>query len=277
MANHLPFKKKVLAVSMLCEGSSIRGVERITGVHRDTVLRLGLRVGIGCKAILDEKMRGLDLRNIQVDEMWGFVKAKKKTVKEKGLGPDAGDAWLWVALDADTKVVPCFLVGKRDRIHANLFMRDLASRLTPRPQISSDALIAYRDAVRLAFGKEADYGTIVKTFPQGKLRASRNGTEPGEMRIDKAVIQGEPDPAKISTSFVEKQNHTVRMHCRRLARLTNAYSKRRENLDAAVALHYAYYNFCKTHSTIRCAPAMEAGITDTHWSVADLLEMTGEK
>lgn len=277
MANNLCFEKKIAVISMLCEGSSIRGIERITGIHRDTILRLGIRVGTGCQSIMDEKMRGLSIRNLQVDEMWGFVRAKKKTVHEKNLGPEAGDVWLWVALDAETKIVPCYALGKRDRPQANAFMRDLASRLTSRPQISSDALKAYKEAIQLAFGSQVDYGTIVKSFPHGALRAARTQTVPGEITIHKEVIQGEPDPSRISTSFIEKQNHTVRMHCRRFARLTNAFSKKRENLATAVALHYAYYNFCKTHSTIRCTPAMEAGVTDTHWSVADLLEMTGER
>lgn len=156
MANNLPTKKKIMAISMLCEGNSIRSIERMTGVHRDTIMRLGVRVGQGCAEIMDDKMNGLDLPNIQVDEMWGFIGAKQKTAKANDMSPDFGDVWVWVALDAETKIVPCYTVGKRDRYHANAFMGDLASRLVSRPQISSDALAAYKDAIERAFGSEVD-------------------------------------------------------------------------------------------------------------------------
>ena len=277
MANILPTEKKIMAISMLCEGNSIRSIERMTGIHRDTIMRLGVRVGQGCASIMDEKLRGLDLPNIQVDEMWGFIGAKGKTAKANSMGPDFGDVWVWVALDAGTKLVPCITVGKRDRYHARMFMDDLASRLTTRPQISSDALSAYTDAIERAFGDEVDYGTVIKTFTHTDLEATRRYSPPDVLKIKKAVVQGNPDKKLISTSYVEKQNHTVRMHCRRLSRLTNAFSKKRDNFDAAISLHYAYYNFCKRHTTLRCTPAMEAGVEKSQWSVSDLVEMTDSK
>lgn len=272
MANVLPTEKKIMAVSMLCEGNSIRSVERMTGIHRDTIMRLGVRMGQGCVEIMDREMKGLDLPNIQVDEMWGFVGAKQKTAKANSMGPDFGDVWVWVALDAGTKLVPCFTVGKRDRYHANVFMGDLASRLKSRPQISSDAMSAYTDAIERAFGDGVDYGTVIKTFAHTDLEATRRYSPPDVLKIKKEAVQGTPDMTLVSTSYVEKQNHTVRMHCRRLSRLTNAFSKKRENFEAAIALHYAYYNFCKRHTTLRCTPAMEAGVANSQWTTADLVE-----
>jgi len=273
MSNHLSTEKKVTAISMLCEGNSIRAIERMTGVHRDTIMRLGVRVGQGCAAIMDDKMHGLNLSNIQVDELWGFIGAKQKTAKANDMA-GRGDVWVWVALDAETKLVPCFTTGKRDRYHANAFMGDLASRLVNRPQISSDALSAYKDAIERAFGDAVDYGTVIKTFTHTDLEETRRYSPPDVLKIKKVAVHGDPDMSLCSTSYVEKQNHTVRMHCRRLARLTNAFSKKRENFDAAIALHYAYYNFCKRHTTLRCTPAMEAGIESTQWTATDLVEMT---
>ncbi len=276
MANHLSTEKKITAISMLCEGNSIRAIERMTGVHRDTIMRLGVRVGQGCAEIMDDKMHGLDLPNVQVDELWGFIGAKQKTAKANDM-EGCGDIWVWVALDAGTKLVPCFTVGKRDRYHANVFIGDLASRLVNRPQISSDALAAYKDAIERAFGDAVDYGTVIKTFTHTDLEATRRYSPPDVLKTEKKAVSGNPDMKLVSTSYVEKQNHTVRMHCRRLSRLTNAFSKKRENFDAAIALHYAYYNFCKVHGTVRCTPAMEAGIESSQWKVADLVEITEGK
>ena len=275
MSNSLPVEKKIAAISMLCEGSSIRGIERVTGIHRDTIMRLGVRVGQGCAEIMDEKMRNLNLPLVQVDEMWGFIGAKQKTAKANDM-KNAGDIWVWVAIDAETKLVPCFNTGKRDGYHADAFIEDLASRITNRPQISSDALKAYEDAIERAFGSEVDYGSVVKTFTHTDLEAQRRYSPPDVLKVKKTAVKGSPDMRLVSTSYVEKQNHTVRMHCRRLSRLTNAFSKKRENFDAAIALHYAYYNFCKTHGTIRCTPAMEAGIEASQWKVAELVERVGE-
>lgn len=277
MANNLPTEKKITAISMLCEGNSIRSIERMTGVHRDTIMRLGVRVGQGCKQIMDEKFQDLPCQRIEVDEIWGFIGAKAKTVKEKKLdNPELGDVWTWIALDADTKLVPSFHVGSRAKHEAITFMDDLASRMSGRIQISSDSLSSYVDAVERAFGSEVDYGSIVKTFTSTSLEEVRRYSPPDVLKTKKTVVQGNPDWDLISTSFVEKQNHTLRMHCRRLSRLTNAFSKKRENFEAAIALHYAYYNFAKTHGTLRCTPAMEAGVEASQWTVADIVERVGE-
>lgn len=275
MANNLTTDKKVMAVSMLAEGNSIRSIERITGVHRDTIMRLGIRVGEGCAKIMDEKMRGLTCKQIEVDEIWGFIGAKRKNAARVGA---YGDVWTFIALDADTKLIPTFIVGKRDMYHARAFMDDLASRVANRIQVSTDALKAYPDAIERSFGTQADYGQIVKTYsltPVGKSAAVRYS--PVEVvKVERTIVSGMPDVSRITTSHVESQNLTLRMHCRRLTRLTNAYSKKFENFQAAVALNFGYYNFCKMHNSLRMTPAMAANVEKSQWTVAELIERCGE-
>lgn len=271
MANTLPIEKQIAVISALAEGSSIRSIERMTGVHRDTIMRLGVRVGQGCKRLMDDKLRNLACRRVEIDEVWGFVGMKAKTAKKLGAGPEMGDVWTWIALDADTKLVPAFAVGDRGQMVADAFIEDLAGRLTHRVQISTDALRAYESAIERAFGTDVDYGSIVKTFSSAQLEEQRRYSPPEVVAVERQVISGNPDPNLISTSHVEKQNHTLRMHCRRLSRLTNAFSKKLENFKAAVALHFAYYNFVKIHKSLRCTPAMAAGVVSSPWTVADLL------
>jgi len=238
-------------------------------------MSLAVRVGNACKRIMDEKMRGLTCKNIEIDEIWGFVGAKRNNAKKAGA---YGDVWTFIALDADTKLIPSYIVGKRDAYHMKMFMDDLASRLTMRVQISSDSLAAYPEAFERSFGADADYGQIVKTYavtPLGKAAAVRYS--PAEVvAVEKPVVSGTPNVDLISTSHVEKQNHTLRMHCRRLTRLTNAFSKKFENFEAAVALNFAYYNFVKTHGALKMTPAMAACIEKSHWTVAELVERCGE-
>src|SRR6266436_2116296 len=276
MANKLRIDEKVSAVGMLCEGSSIRSVERITGIHRDTVMRLGVRIGEGCRRIMDDKMRNLSCRLIQVDEIWGFVGMKNRTALRNRAGRKFGDVWTWVALDSETKLVPSFVVGDRSKYMANAFIEDLASRLSHRVQISSDALKAYTDAVERAFGAEVDYGSIVKTFSHSDLEEQCRYSPPEVMNVRRMPVSGSPVVDLISTSHVEKQNHTLRMHCRRLTRLTNAFSKKLENFKSAVSLNFAYYNFCKINSAIRMTPAMAAGVEKSIWTVAELVQRCGE-
>ena len=277
MANNLTTEKKTLAISMLAEDSSIRAIERITGVHRDTIMRLGVRVGQQCAKIADEKMRGLKCRYIECDEIWGFVGAKRKNADRAGV---YGDVWTFIGIDAVSKLIPSYIVGKRDSYHAKAFMDDLAGRMENRIQISTDALSAYPDAVERAFGTEADYAQVVKTFSVshlGSFKEAATRYSPAEVvKIEKVYVCGVPDIKHISTSHVEKQNHTLRMHCRRLTRLTNAFRKKLENFEAAVSLNFAYYNFCKIHGAIRCTPAMAAGVEKSQWSVAELVERCGE-
>jgi IS1 family transposase len=278
MANNLPTEKKVLTVSMLAEGTSIRSIERITGVHRDTIMRLGVRVGEACAQIHDAKMRALKSRNIEVDEIWGFIGKKRKNTKPWDFERGLGDVWTFIALDSDTKLIPAFRVGQRTMIHANAFLKDLAERLASRIQLSSDALAAYRETVGGVFGPDVDYGQVVKTYSVTNLNqdaASRYS--PAEVvQVEKTPMLGTPDVTRITTSHVEKQNHTLRMHCRRLTRLTNAFSKKLENFSAAVALNFVYYNFCKSNLAVRMTPAQAAGIESQQWTVAELVERCGE-
>jgi IS1 family transposase len=276
MAYNLPTEKKVMAVSMLAEGSSIRSIERMTGIHRDTIMRLGVRTGKACAKILDQKMQNLKCEQIQVDEIWGFIGAKRNRAAAAGC---YGDVWTFIALDADTKLIPTFLVGKRDSYHAKTFMGDLAKRMAKRIQLTSDSLHAYPDAVEQAFGSEIEYGQIVKTYAFVNLnKDAASRYSPAEVvKTDKTIVCGMPDVDRISTSHIEKQNHTLRMHCRRLTRLTNAFSKKLENFEAAIALNLCYYDFCKRHGTIRMTPAQAAGVETSQWTVAELVERCGEQ
>ena len=250
MSNNLETGKKTMAVSMLCEGNSIRSIERITGVHRDTIMRLGLRMGESCQQIMDAKMRGLNCKQVECDEIWGFIGAKRKNANRVGA---YGDVWTFIALDADTKLIPSFVVGKRDSYHARAFMEDLAGRMANRIQVSTDSLKAYPDAIERGFGTEVDHGQIVKTYSMsmlGNAAASVRYSPVEIVKVERTIVSGMPDVNRITTSHVESQNLTLRMHCRRLTRLTNAFSKKFENFEAAVALNFAYYNFVKTHGAI---------------------------
>jgi IS1 family transposase len=275
MANILKTEKKVTVISMLAEGVSIRSIERVTGVHRDTIMRLGIRVGEGCQKLMDTKMRHLSCKQIEVDEIWGFIGAKRRNAARVGA---YGDVWTFIALDADTKLIPSFIVGKRDMYHARAFMDDLAARMANRIQVSTDALAAYPDAIERGFGNEIDYGVIVKTYAFTNLnKEAASRYSPVEVvKVERTIITGMPDVSRITTSHVESQNLTLRMHCRRLTRLTNAYSKKFENFQAAVALNFAYYNFCKIHNSLRMTPAMAANVEKSQWTVAELIERCGE-
>jgi IS1 family transposase len=276
MPNILKTEKKVASISMLCEGNSIRSIERITGVHRDTIMRLGLRMGESCQKIMDSKMRGLTCKQVECDEIWGFIGAKRKNANRVGA---YGDVWTFIALDADTKLIPSFVVGKRDTYHARAFMEDLAGRMANRIQVSTDSLKAYPDAIERGFGTEVDHGQIVKTYSMsvlGNAAASVRYSPVEIVKVERTIVSGMPDVNRITTSHVESQNLTLRMHCRRLTRLTNAYSKKFENFQAAVALNFAYYNFCKTHNSLRMTPAQAAGVESSAWTVAELIERCGE-
>jgi len=271
MPNVLSADKQVAVISALAEGSGIRQIERITGVHRDTIMRLGVRVGKGCANVLDRKMRNLSCNHLQFDEVWGFIGKKERHCTPDD-SPEVGDVWTFCAIDSDTKIVPSFRVGKRDSATANAFVADVASRLKNRVQISSDALRAYVDAVEMAFGANVDFAQIVKTYTRDESRQpERQYSAPEFVIEEKKAVSGFPDMRLASTSHIERLNGTTRLHMRRLTRLTYAFSKKRENFEAAVALHFAYYNFVKRHNTLRCTPAMAAGIERDFWTVRDLV------
>jgi IS1 family transposase len=251
-------------------GNSVRSTERMTGVSRETVLSLLVRVGAGCERLLDERMRNLPTRVVELDEIWSFVAKKQRHLRASD-DDSCGDTWTWVAIDADSKLVPCYRVGKRTADDANAFVADLASRLTNRVQISSDALRAYVDAIERAFGTDVDYAQIVKSYEAEPIGAGRY-SPPKVVATQTNVFVGKPNMARVSTSYVERNNLTTRMRVRRFTRLTNAFSKKIENHRAAVALHFAHYNFVAIHKTIRCTPAMAAGVSETLWSLGDLLD-----
>ena len=271
MANVLNTDRQIAVIAALAEGSSIRAIERMTGVHRDTIMRLGVKVGQGCTALMDEKMRNLPCTRLEMDEIWGFVGKKEKHVKPEDPA-DVGSVWTFCAIDADTKLVPAFRCGDRDAATANAFLADVAGRMRNRVQVSTDGLKAYEEAIERSFGGDADYGQIIKTYGSISTEDNRRYSAPEFVSCEKKIVSGRPDFDLISTSYIERLNATTRLHMRRLTRLTLAFSKKRENFEAAVGLHFAYYNFVKRHNTLRCTPAMAAGVANTFWSVADLVE-----
>jgi len=270
--NRLSLDRRTQAISALVEGNSIRSTERMTGIHRDTIMRLMVEVGEGCQRIMDEKMRGLPCKRVQADEIWSYVRKKQMHLKP-GESPRAGDFWTFVALDPDTKLVPAYRVGKRTRENAVAFMADLSERLTNRVQISTDGLRSYVDAVEQAFGADVDYGQIVKFYDAEPIGPGRYAP-PRVTGTEKTVIVGGPDQRHISTSHVERQNLTMRMQMRRFTRLTNGFSKKLENLKAAVGLHFCHYNFVRQHKSLRITPAMAAGVSDRLWTLEELVEQT---
>jgi len=262
---------------MMVEGVSIRAISRMTGASINTVVKLLADAGNACLEYQDRLMVNLPCKRIQADEIWSFVYAKQKNVPREMRGRfGIGDVWTWTALCADTKLVPCFHVGTRDADAAWLFMRDLASRLTSRVQLTTDGHRAYLDAVDGAFGTMIDYAMLVKqycTAPEAEKRYSPPvclGTE------RTAVIHGNPDPAHISTSYVERQNLSMRMGIRRFTRLTNAFSKKLANHVHALSIYFMHYNFVRIHQTLRVTPAMEAGVTDRLWTLEDTVGIVDE-
>jgi len=271
--NRLNLDRRTQIVSALVEGNSIRSTERMTGVHRDTIMRLLVEVGTGCAEIMDEKMRELPCKRVQVDEIWSYVGKKQRHVKPGDDKARVGDQWTFVAIDADTKLVPAYRVGKRSWSDATIFMKDLSSRLANRVQLSTDGLAAYADAVERAFGADVDYGQAVKFYEAEPVGAGRY-SPPKVVDMERSVVAGNPDEAHISTSIIERQNLTMRMSMRRFTRLTNGFSKKLENMKAAVSLHFAHYNFLRQHKTLRMTPAMAAGVEKGLWSLEELVDRT---
>jgi len=270
--NRLTSEQRAAVVSCLIEGCSIRSTVRMTGVCKKTVMRLVVEVGAFCSEYQDKAFRNLHCQRLQVDEMWSFVYAKAKNVTpEIAANHIAGDAWLWVAIDAETKLVPCWYVGQRDAIAATEFIQDIESRLANRVQLTSDGLRLYLDAVVDAFGEGVDYAKLVKYYGNASDEGQKRYSPAECTGAEKIRVIGDPDPKYISTSYVERQNLSVRMTNRRFTRLTNAFSKKIENHAASVALGYFAYNFIKIHRTLRMSPAMAAGVTTRLWEVADLV------
>ena len=269
--NKLPLAKRTQILAMLCEGSSMRSISRVADVSINTVSKLLVEAGEACLAIHDETVRGVKASRVQCDEIWSFCHAKQKNVATAKAAPEgAGDVWTWTALDADTKLIVSYYVGDRSGESAMTLMDDLRARLANRVQLTTDGHKAYLEAVEGAFGADVDFAQLVKLY--GPTITAPGRYSPAEcIGARKQRVEGNPDIAHVSTSYVERQNLTMRMSMRRFTRLTNAFSKKLDNHIHALALYFAFYNFCRIHKTLRMSPAMAAGITDTLWSLEDFV------
>jgi IS1 family transposase len=267
-------KTRSQILHMLCEGNSIRAVTRLTGASKNTVIKLLIDAGKACMSFHDENVRNVQSKRVQVDEIWSFTYAKQKNVAGAKAAPDgAGDTWTWTALDADSKMILSYFVGGRDGECAMWFVDDLRARLANRVQLTSDGHKAYLEAVEGAFGGDIDYAVLHKVYGASS-EAAKGRYSPAEcIGTTKNRIEGDPDPAHVSTSYVERHNLTMRMHMRRFTRLTNAFSKKVENHAYAVALHMMYYNFVKVHSKLRMSPAMAAGVSQRLWEIGDIVAL----
>lgn len=272
--NRLTPEKRAQVVAALVEGNSIRSTCRMTGVAKGTVTKLLADLGEACSAYQDRVMRDLPCERIQADEIWSFCYAKAKNVPAEHKGEFGyGDVWTWTAIDADTKLVPSWYIGKRDSTDAYHFLTDLAGRLRSRVQLTTDAHRAYLRPVDVIFQNEIDYAMLHKLYGSAEATPGRY-SPPRCIGATGRVIKGEPDPEHISTSYAERQNLTMRMSIRRFTRLTNAFSKKIENLTAAVSLHFMHYNFCRVHTTLKGrTPAMAAGVTDHVWTLREVIAL----
>jgi IS1 family transposase len=274
--NRLSKQQRTHIITALVEGNSIRATARMCGVSFNTVLKLVPYIGIACMEFQDKIMRNLNCKLIQCDEIWSFVGSKEKNTRPERKSEGWGDVWTWVAMDAETKLVPSFMVGNRGAQTAQRFMLDLASRLANRIQLTTDGHRVYLQAVEDAFGSNIDYAMLVKMY--GNDRDTEATYSPAEWIGSQSVeIMGDPEPSKISTSYVERQNLTMRMSMRRFTRLTNGFSKKVENHFWAICLHYMHYNFCRIHKSLRITPAMAAGVTDRVWDIADIADLIESK
>jgi IS1 family transposase len=273
--NKLPLEKRAKILGLLVEGNSLRAASRLADCSLNTVTKLLVDVGAACAEYQDKALHNLPCKRVQCDEIWSFVGAKQKNVNEGAAG--YGDVWTWTAICADTKLIASWMVGSRDGESARIFMADLASRLANRVQLTTDGHRVYLNAVEDAFAGDVDYAMLIKQYgaPQGQQDERRYS--PAECTgTVKERIQGHPDARHVSTSYVERQNLTMRMSMRRCTRLTNGFSKKVENHAHAVALHFMYYNFGRIHKTLRVTPAMEAGIADHVWTLEEIAALVPE-
>jgi IS1 family transposase len=273
--NVLPTEKQVYIIAALTEGNSIRATERLTDVHRDTIMSLGVRVGEGCARLHDRLFRELSTQLLQLDEIWSFIGAKQAHRKEGHPGY-FGDCYTWTALDAVNKAIVSYHVGKRSWDDCRVFIGDLRERLTQQVQITSDGYAPYAPTIRAAFGWNVDYAQLRKVYEEdleGERRDAAHRYSPGRVvRVEREIVFGVPEEAQISTSFVERSNLTIRMQQRRWTRLTNAFSHKWENHCAAMSLFVAWYNLCRVHETLRCTPAMSLGVSDHIWTIGELID-----
>lgn len=275
--NVLPIEKRAQVLQLLVEGMSMRAITRITGCSINTVTKLLIDAGTACATYQDATIRNVRAKRVQADEIWSFCYSKQKNVAPEHEGIlGYGDVWTWVALDADSKLAINFMVGLRTAEYAEAFIGDLASRLADRIQLTTDGHGVYVNAIEKAFGGLVDYAMLVKVYEGMGGMDQRRYSPSRFVKADKRRINGSPDVAEVSTSYVERQNLTIRMQNRRFTRLTNAFSKKIENLAHSVALHFMHYNFARIHKTLRVTPAMEAGIANRVWSIEEIAALIPE-
>jgi IS1 family transposase len=269
--NKLPISKRAQILGLLVEGTSLRATSRLAGVSINTVSKLLVDIGTACAKYQDSALRNLSCKRVQVDEIWAFCYAKAKNVKTAKAAPEnAGDIWTWTAICAETKLVMSWLVGGRDAGYAQEFIEDLKTRLASRIRLTSDGHRAYLEAVESTFGGNADYVQLVKIYGAASVEGQKRYSPAECIGARKEAMIGSPDMTQVSTSFVERQNLTMRMSMRRFTRLTNAFSKKAENHGHAIALHFMFYNFGRIHKTLRITPAMAAGVSDHVWSLEEI-------
>lgn len=276
--NRLHIEDRVMVVHCLVDGCSMRAASRITGIARNTIDKLLVELGAACSEYQDRTLRNLTCQRIQVDECWafGYCKQRNVTAEIAERQTAAGDAWTWAAIDADTKLIPCWIIGQQDAVTARMFVNDLASRLADRVQLTSEGLRVYLAAVERAFRGDVDYATLVKIY--GDTSDGQKRYSPAEcVGCERQAITGDPDPRYISTSFIERANLTMRMGMRRFTRLPNGFSKKIENHTAAVSLHMMHYNFARIRQTLRTTPAMAAGVTNRLWEIEDIVALLDQE
>lgn len=274
--NRLSTEKRAQIIGMMVEGVSIRSISRLTGASKNTIVKLLADAGQACLDYQDKTFHNLSCKRLQLDEIWSFVGMKEKNVPGHLKGNGAvGDVWTWTAIDADTKLIPSWMVGDRSGDTASAFVCDLAKRLAGRVQLTTDGLKAYVEAVEKGFGKDVDYATLVKLY--GHTTEGQKRYSPAHIvGIERVCCTGKPDPKHISTSYVERSNLSIRMGLRRFTRLTNAFSKKIENHVYALSIYFMYYNFCRIHQTIRVTPAMAAGVSDHVWELEELIGLLND-
>jgi transposase-like protein/IS1 family transposase len=268
----LPLDRALLCLNLLCEGSSIRAIERITGTEKKTILRLLVQVGEGCERMLAETVKDVPVKDVQADELWTYVRCKQGTRERKKIAdPDAGDAYCYIGMERTSKLILAWHLGRRNGWDAHDFVAKLSTATAGTFQLTTDGFNGYPNAVEFNLGGRADYAQVVKEFTNVGGEEGRRYAPPRLLGQEKIMVSGRPDEDRVSTSHIERANWTLRGHLRRFTRLSNGFSRKKENLRAALALYFAYYNFCRMHKTIRMTPAMAAGLARKPWTLADLL------
>lgn len=264
--------KAEMVLRLLLEGNSIRSIQRITGLHQVTILNLMVLAGERCEKLMNRKIKGIAVKDVEADEIWGFVKMKRNTRLDKGIDdPFVGDAYTFVGIERNSKLILAWHLGDRDSVNTEAFTEKLNYATSGHFQITTDGLATYPEAISYSLGTRVDYGQLIKVYGKNDVEGERKYSPPEVVETTSKPIIGNPDPRRMCTSIVERSNLSIRMSVRRLTRLTNAFSKKWENLYAMMSLYFAYYNFCRIHSSIRCTPAMEAGVTKRVWTLRELL------